>query len=204
MGLADHSGMQISDSYLLNLPQAKIYYLPNWLNTSLASELEQQLSAELDWHQGDVKVFGRWHKIPRLQAWHGDPDIRYRYSGKTLQAVPWTPVLDNLRSELQKLGITTNAVLANLYRDGNDKMGWHSDNEPELGEQPVIASVSLGAERDFLLRHRKLQDKFKLTLKHGSLLVMCGDTQRYWQHSLPVRKKVSARRINLTFRRLCD
>ncbi|RUO27059.1 alpha-ketoglutarate-dependent dioxygenase AlkB [Aliidiomarina minuta] len=196
--------MQISDLYLLNLPQASVYYLPNWLNASRASDLEQRLRDELDWHQGDVKVFGRWHKTPRLQAWHGDPDVQYRYSGKTLNAMPWTPALDNLRFELQKMDIATNAVLANLYRDGNDKMGWHSDNEPELGEQPVIASVSLGAERDFLLRHRKLQHKCSLTLKHGSLLVMSGDTQHYWQHSLPVRKKVSESRINLTFRRLRD
>lgn len=204
MSLADHPGMQICDSYLLPLPQASVYYLPNWLNTKLANDLERKLSAELEWHQGDVKVFGRWYKTPRLQAWHGDADICYRYSGKTLKTSPWTPALTSLRSELQKLNIATNAVLANLYRNGDDKMGWHSDNEPELGKQPVIASLSFGAERDFMLRHRTLSEKFNLRLKHGSLLVMCGDTQQYWQHSLPARKKVTEQRINLTFRRLRD
>jgi alkylated DNA repair dioxygenase AlkB len=147
-------------------------------------------------------MFGRWVDSPRLSCWIGDPDARYRYSGQTFEPHPWPQVLLPLRVRLRKeLGIDFNSVLANLYRDGRDAMGWHSDDEPELGAEPVIASVSLGAARRFVLRRRDdhtVRNAF--LLEPGSLLVMRGSSQRDWQHALPRTAKPVGPRINLTFR----
>lgn len=175
-------------------------YFPDWLADSRASELYQRLHSEVPWQQGRVKVFGKWHDTPRLQSWHGDAGIFYRYSGKTLETLPWTPALSYLKQKLSESGISCNSVLCNLYRDGKDKMGWHRDNEPELGHHPVIASVSLGAKRDFKLRNVITKETLNLSLLPGSLLILKDEAQRYWEHSLPARLKVTEPRINLTFR----
>lgn len=179
-----------------------IIYLPQWLSEQEADALYHALSQELAWHQGDVFIFGKWHKIPRLQAFHGEPGLSYRYSGKSLTPEPWTPILLSLRDQLKSMGYSPNAVLANWYRDGKDKMGWHRDNEPELGTEPVILSISLGACRDFQIRHRATKETQTIALEHGSLLIMKGKSQTDYEHQLPIRKRCQEGRINLTYRTL--
>lgn len=142
-------------------------------------------------------------QAPRRCAWYGDAGARYGYSGLALEPLAWTPALARLRAALRAtLGIRFNSVLANLYRDGHDRMGWHADDEAALGPAPVIASVSLGATRRFVLRHRTRADlpMGELHLEHGSLLVMAGSTQRCWKHALPAAARVAGARVNLTFR----
>jgi alkylated DNA repair dioxygenase AlkB len=139
---------------------------------------------------------------PRLSAWYGDPGAIYSYSGLRLEPLPWTPVLLEIRQVVTDLAETPfNSVLLNLYRDGQDSMGWHSDAEPELGRNPVIASVSLGAVRRFVLRHKKRKEQhIALELESGSVLVMGGALQHYWRHALPKIRQAVGPRINLTFR----
>lgn len=140
---------------------------------------------------------------PRLEAWYGDAGASYSYSGLAHEPLPWTPELQRLRERVEvAAGTTFNSVLANLYRDGNDSNGWHADDESELGEQPVIASLSLGAARRFLLRHRASVERVEVVLEAGSLLLMRGKTQQCWKHSVPKQRTVHAPRINLTFRRV--
>ncbi|MCH8492360.1 MAG: alpha-ketoglutarate-dependent dioxygenase AlkB [Idiomarina sp.] len=184
----------------LPLDDAEVTYIAKFFNRGEADRIYSALLEELSWHQGDVYVFGKWHKTPRLQAWHGDESLTYRYSGKLLTAEPWSKTLHEIRLRLRDHGFEPNAVLANQYRDGNDKMGWHSDDEPELGENPIILSLSFGVTRDFDLRHKKTKETYRLELEHGSLLVMAGRTQNFWKHQLPQRKSVTGTRINLTFR----
>ncbi len=149
-----------------------------------------------------MRLFGREHLTPRLCAWYGDPGVRYAYSGQALEPLPWPPALARLRARLQNaLGCPFNSVLCNLYRDGTDSMGWHSDDEASLGPRPVIASLSLGAARRFALRHRtRAYRSVALALGHGDLLIMAGDTQHHWQHAVPKTRRPIAPRINLTFR----
>lgn len=186
--------------FSINIRDGVLYYIPEWLNCARAQSLYERLYEDLIWQQDSIKVFGRWHKIPRLQSWYGDSGASYRYSGRTFKPLAWHPVLEGLRDELAEAGIEANAVLANLYRDGCDKMGWHSDNEPELGVQPTIASLSLGRARTFQLKHKRTGERRDLELEAGSLLIMAGDMQSHWVHALPQRKRVSEGRINLTFR----
>ena len=177
-----------------------LYYIPDWLSRARADHLFECLKSELEWQQGNVKVYGRWHPIPRLQAWYGDPSAIYAYSGKPLTPKPWHPELSHLREDLAKVGISCNAVLANLYRDGNARVGWHSDNEKELGQHPVIASISLGSTRTFQLKHKRTNERIDLEVESGSLLLMAGATQDNWLHALPQRKRITESRINLTYR----
>ncbi|MDR2013311.1 MAG: alpha-ketoglutarate-dependent dioxygenase AlkB [Rhodanobacter sp.] len=162
------------------------------------------LRTEIRWEQHRLKLFGREIGAPRLSCWIGDAGAVYTYSGARFEPRPWTPTTATLRDELAaRLGLRCNSVLANLYRDGRDSMGWHSDDEPELGREPVIASLSFGAERTFRLRSRTLpRVELALELAHGSLLVMAGATQRLFQHALPRRVRISTERINLTFRQI--
>ena len=184
------------------LPGAQLVLRPAWLQAGEADALFEDLRRTLPWSVHRIRMFGRWVDSPRLSAWIGDADAVYRYSGSDFLPHPWTEALSAVRHRLQEeLGTPFNSVLANLYRDGRDAMGWHSDDEPELGPQPVIASVSLGGVRRFLLRHR--QDpalRSAMELPQGSLLVMAGDTQRRYRHALPRTAKAVAPRINLTFR----
>jgi len=163
-----------------------------------------RLQAELDWRQHHIELFGRRVAQPRLSAWYGDPGAAYCYSGLRLEPAVWTPCLAEVRDWLQGVaGYSFNSVLVNLYRDGTDSMGWHSDNERELGPRPVIASLSLGVARRFVLRRRDdHREKRELVLAEGSLLIMAGDTQVNWQHALPKARHVAEPRINLTFRRI--
>jgi len=160
-----------------------------------------QLIQGLAWSQQQIVVFNRLHNEPRLSAWYGDPNCSYTYSGITLTPKPWVEPLLTIKKACEELsGAIFNSVLANLYRDGNDSMGWHADNEPELGPNPTIASVSFGAERRFDLRHRISNEKVQIVLPHGSILVMSGETQSHWLHSIAKTKKVREPRVNLTYR----
>lgn len=173
-----------------------------FLPAAIASRLFSKLLAEVDWQQDKIRLFGKTHLLPRLHQWYGDSGTCYRWSGIQMQPQPWIPELITLRHEVERdTGSRFNCALINLYRDGNDSMGWHADDEAVLGPRPVIASVSLGVERDLLLRRRgTLKASHSVSLGHGSLLLMHGETQRNWQHALPRRKKVLTPRINLTFR----
>lgn len=148
-------------------------------------------------------MYGKQVLIPRLQAWYGDENARYQYSGLTLNTLPWISTLLSLKEDIEQMtGCQFNAVLANYYRNHNDTVGWHSDDEPELGISPVIASLSLGDTRNFKMKHKYLDEKLTIPLSSGSLLIMSGNTQAYWQHCLPRTKQVKSPRINLTFRKV--
>jgi alkylated DNA repair dioxygenase AlkB len=184
-------------------PGADLRFDPRWLPPGPADALFTALADGLDWENHPVRMFGREIPAPRLSCWIGDPDVRYRYSGVERRPRPWPQSLLALRLRVQALvGADFNSVLANLYRDGRDAMGWHADDEPELGAEPVIASVSLGATRRFLLRRRDGMHRLALDLPHGSLLVMAGATQARYVHALPRTRRPVAPRINLTFRRV--
>ena len=188
----------------LDLFQGEARLWPAAFAAPEADALFAELRDTVDWRQEAVLIFGQRRLVPRLVAWHGDPDARYTYSGTDHEPEPWLPALERIRDRVVALtGTQFNAVLLNLYRDGRDGMGWHADDEPELGPNPVIASVSLGAERRFCLRHRRRKDrKLDLPLPHGSLLCMGGATQHHWVHALPKTQRPVGERINLTFRRV--
>jgi len=194
----------------LPLPGAQVRYAASWLSRDEADSLLEHLLHEIAWEQHRFLMFGREVTAPRLSCWIGDPGTIYMYSRTCFEPRAWAPSLIPLRARLEEVcGARFNSVLANLYRDGRDAMGWHSDDEPELGAQPVIASISLGATRRFRLRRRWPRgarptpvDTLALPLAHGSLLCMAGDTQRLYQHDLPKSAAVTTPRINLTFRRI--
>lgn len=188
----------------LHLRDAELFYQASYLSREDADSLLATLTDSLQWRQDDIQMFGRSIAIPRLQAWYGDADANYRYSGLDLTPNPWTPELLELRRRIERsCGYSFNAVLANLYRNGEDSVGWHCDNEQELGKDPNLASLSLGAERRFSLRHKKHKhEKLDLKLGHGSLLIMAGTTQRHWLHALPKQPNLFAPRINLSFRQI--
>jgi alkylated DNA repair dioxygenase AlkB len=162
------------------------------------------LMAEVPFAQRPIRIFGRDVMQPRLTAWMGEPVAVYTYSGTRHVPAPFGPVMSALRERVcEATGERFNSVLCNLYRNGTDAMGMHSDSEPELGELPVIASLSLGATRRFTLRHRVHKQRgVELALENGSLLVMRGTTQRFYKHGVPREPKVQLPRINLTFRRV--
>ncbi|MBE1159164.1 alpha-ketoglutarate-dependent dioxygenase AlkB family protein [Dyella acidiphila] len=189
----------------LPLSDAEVRYAAVWLDPSEADELLAQLLHEIAWERHRLHMFGRELDAPRLSCWIGDAGAVYTYSRSRFEPRPWTDALRSLRARVEDAcGARFNSVLANLYRNGQDSMGWHSDDEAELGPQPVIASVSLGAERRFRLRRKSPRGVRAmpqgLALAHGSLLCMAGDTQRNYQHDLPKASGLSDARVNLTFR----
>lgn len=188
----------------LPLAGADVGYQSDWLSSGEADALLGALLQVIPWEIHRIRLFGRDVASPRLSCWIGDPGAAYTYSRTRFEPSPWPEAVQLLRQRVaDAVGEPFNAVLANLYRDGRDRMGWHSDDEPELGREPVIASVSLGAPRRFVFRRRDdPAHRFELPLEHGSLLVMRGATQRNWQHALPRNARTSAPRINLTFRRI--
>jgi len=186
----------------LHLREAEVHWHRHWLPRDAADTLQRTLREDVPWEVHRIRMFGRQVDSPRLSCWMGDPAARYRYSGTEFVPQPWHPALLPLRDQLAAFcGHAFNSVLLNRYCDGDDGMGWHSDNEPELGPAPVIASLSLGAGRRFLLRRRDDHaKKAEVLLDHGDLLVMGGQTQRLYQHSLPKSARPLAERLNLTFR----
>ena len=188
----------------LPLPDADIRFDPDFLTTTRADALFDQLRHAIAWETHYIRLFGREIASPRLSCWIGDEGASYIYSGARFEPRPWPPALALLCEEITlAAGERCNSVLANLYRDGRDGMGWHSDDEPELGPQPVIASLSLGATRRFCLKHKQAGAKsVAVELPHGSLLLMRGNTQQNYRHALPKTAKAVTERINLTFRRI--
>ncbi|HET6552514.1 MAG TPA: alpha-ketoglutarate-dependent dioxygenase AlkB [Dyella sp.] len=188
----------------LPLPGADLSLWPRWLPVADADALMAQLQASIPWGVHRIRIYGREVDSPRLSCWIGDAEATYVYSRTRFEPHPWTSALSDLREQVSKAcGARFNSVLANLYRNGQDSMGWHSDDEPELGERPVIASLSLGAVRRFRLKPRHdgtARDTQMIELGHGSLLRMAGDTQRLYVHDLPKTSAGVGPRINLTFR----
>jgi alkylated DNA repair dioxygenase AlkB len=186
------------------LGDGRVTLWPAAFDTTTADELHRELERTIDWQHETFQLFGTPRKVPRLVAWHGDPGTIYTYSGVTHVPNPWTPALERVRARASELsGAAFNSVLLNRYRSGRDAMGWHSDDEPELGPEPLIASVSLGATRRFRLRHRKRRDRtLSFDLPHGSLLLMSGALQTHWMHSLARTSQPVAERLNLTLRRV--
>lgn len=175
-------------------------YHPGFLAPQEADACLRVLWNELQWSQREILLFGRRVMQPRLIAWYGEPSVTYRYSGLALTAIPWHPLLAELKSRIERFtGGRFNSVLANAYRDGGDSMGWHRDDERELGDQPILASLSLGAGRRFLVREDG-RPSAGLTLENGSLLVMKGDSQSRYRHALPKTRRPVGLRINLTYR----
>lgn len=190
----------------LPLPDAEIIFYPSLLDQLESDRRFTELSQTIDWRQDWITIYGRSLPQPRLTAWYGDPGKAYTYSGITMQPMPWTATLLELKAKVEAVSeVEFNSVLLNLYRDGNDSMGWHSDDEPELGQNPSIGSLSLGGTRRFMLRHRFEKGlKHQLELTSGSFLLMRGTTQHYWQHHVPKTKRPVLPRINLTFRVIYD
>ncbi len=155
----------------------------------------------ISWQHDKLNMFGKDVYLPRYSAWYGDSDKPYTYSGLTLQPKPWNKGLLYIKQHIEQATNTYfNSVLLNWYRDGEDNIGWHTDAETELGKNPVIASVNFGETRDFFIRTNDKSQKIKIPLKHGTLLIMKGALQHFWEHSVPKRKKVKGARFNLTFR----
>jgi alkylated DNA repair dioxygenase AlkB len=190
----------------LALPDADVALDPAWLAPGDAEVLFAGLRDGIPWSVHRIRLFGRDVDSPRLSCWIGDPGTGYTYSGTHFEPNPWPVALRAIRARLAgDLRIDFNSVLANLYRDGRDSMGWHSDDERELGAQPAIASLSLGSTRRFVLKHRNDPSrKFALELPHGSLLLMRGATQANYRHALPRTVRPVGPRINLTFRRIAS
>ena len=166
-----------------------------------ADELFAALMEEIDWQHDRVKLYGREIVTKREVAWHGDAAFQYTYSHNTKTALPWTPTLQNIKQMVEaESGDSFNCCLLNIYHSGEEGMAWHADDEKELLPDGAIASVSLGAPRRFIFRHKADKEKAEILLAHGSLLLMRGTTQSHWEHSLPVMKRANGARINLTFR----
>ena len=184
------------------LPEGgEVFYFGKILNEEEADEYFRKLMETINWKNDEVMIFGKKIVTNRKTAWYGYDNFEYTYSKMTKKANIFTPELLKLKELVQhKTGIEFNSVLLNLYHSGEEGMGWHSDAEAELGRNPPIASLSLGAERKFVLKHKNSKEKISLNLDNGSLLLMKGETQKNWLHSLPKSKKVKAPRINLTFR----
>lgn len=164
-------------------------------------EVFEQLLSEIEWEDHFITLFGRSVKEPRQSVWFHTDGLAYRYSQSERTARQFTPLLTDIMKQCADIAEASfNSVLANLYRTGEDSMGWHADDEPELGREPVIASISLGAERRFDFRHRDSGDTASVVLPHGSLLVMRGQSQHKWVHRIARTKKVTSPRVNLTFR----
>lgn len=181
----------------------ELYWLPSFFPSVEADQLFQKFYDSLAWQQERLFIYGRWVNVPRLMAWYGDADAHYRYSGVDHQPIPWNPSLRSLCVHMEETcGQGFNSVLANLYRDGNDSMGCHADDEKELGSNPTIASLSLGETRLLRFKHRSTGDKLDLDLKHGDLLIMAGELQQHWLHEVPKTRKRKLPRINLTFRQI--
>lgn len=189
---------------LLTLPQAEVRLYPALFDGEQSTLLLDELLHTIAWKAERIILYGKPVALPRLTAWYGDRGRTYTYSHLTLDPQPWTPTLTFIKSKVEALCQTQfNSVLLNLYRTGQDSVAWHSDDEPELGKNPVIGSVSFGETRRFQLRHRHDPTlRAEIPLTHGSGLLMQGTTQHYWQHQIPKTRRSHHPRINLTFRKI--
>jgi alkylated DNA repair dioxygenase AlkB len=187
------------------MPDADVSYLRDLVPEARREAVLSQLISDVPWRQENIVVWGKTYPQPRLTAWYGDPGCPYTYSGITLTPIAWSDLLREIKQLVDDAAaVSFNSVLLNYYRDNHDSMGLHSDDEPELGATPIIASVSLGEERTLVMRHRldKKKEPVRLPLASGSLLLMKGDTQRYWKHGIEKETRRCGPRINLTFRQI--
>lgn len=186
----------------LPLKDANVLYWEQFYNSETSNFLFNTLRKEIQWQQDDIKLFGKTYKQPRLTALYAENEKPYSYSNITMYPKSFFKELEQIKSDIEeKIAHKFTTCLANLYRTGNDSNGWHSDNEKELGHNPVIASLSLGATRSFKLKHKTdSSQRFNIELPSGSLLIMKGTTQEFWKHQIPKTKKHVGERINLTFR----
>lgn len=191
----------------LAIPDADIWLLPELSLPESPERIKDALIDQTPWQAKPITLWGKTYLQPRLIAWVGDAGRSYTYSGSTMQAQPWTPLLSMLREAVQNAaGAQFNSVLLNYYRNERDSMGYHSDDEKELGPQPVIASLSLGQPRTFVLKHRTDQTlkPVRIKLASGSLLIMQGSTQTHWKHGIDKQSRPCGARLNLTFRKIID
>jgi alkylated DNA repair dioxygenase AlkB len=191
-----------SEPIFFDLPDAEISYHPNFFDFQRSNELFSKLKSEIPWQLDNITVFGKSHPQPRLTALFGNEGKPYGYSNIVMQPHAWSPLIMYIKNEIEEICQETfTTVLLNRYRDGKDSNGWHADNEKELGKNPIIASVSFGAERVFQMKHNSIENmKQNIILEHGSLLIMKGATQHFWKHQIPKTAKPIGERINLTFR----
>jgi alkylated DNA repair dioxygenase AlkB len=190
-----------NESELFQITNGEYIYIPNFFEKAVCDVYFKTLLDEISWKQESMNMYGKTLDFPRLTAWYGDNDKPYSFSGITLKPETWTPTLLKIKQQVEaKAQVLFNSVLLNLYRNGNDSISWHTDAEKELGINPIIASVNFGATRKFQLRHNTTSEKIELNLSHGSLLIMQGELQHYWQHQVPKTKQTVKERINLTFR----
>lgn len=186
---------------MANRPEFEV--IEDFYDAAECERIYQRLLHEQNWPDNRYTVAGRQFILPRLQTWHADPGIRYSYSNNLLQTRPWTILLSDIRTQVEsRLNFSFNSVLVNLYRNGDDCVGWHADNERELGEQPFIASLTFGAERQFAFRHKTSSEHGRVLLRSGALLIMQPAFQHHWLHSVPIDHNVTEGRINLTFRKV--
>jgi alkylated DNA repair dioxygenase AlkB len=188
------------------MQDAEVYYLRELFLARPAEAVMNQLINEVPWRSENIVVYGKTYRQPRLTAWYGSEGASYTYSGIHMDPLPWTDILIDIKNRVEEIaGTGFNSVLLNYYRDHRDSMGFHSDDEPELGRRPAIASVSLGEERTFVLKHKTRKDlqSVRLKLASGSLLMMQGETQHCWKHGIDKEKHPCGPRVNLTFRRIC-
>lgn len=195
-----------SDSIQNILPkEGEVNYFAAIISTAQAKIYQKQLLTTIDWQNDVIQMFGKTIITKRKVAWYGDKPYKYTYSNTTKEALTWTKELMELKSKIEEItNESYNSCLLNLYHNGNEGMGWHTDAEKELKKNGTIASMSIGADRKFVFKHKISKEKVALTLKNGSLLVMKNQTQDNWLHSLPTTKLVSKPRINLTFRTIID
>ena len=192
----------MEEPILLDLPDSDIRYFPTVYSDLDSARIYSDLMEETPWRAETITLFGKTYDQPRLTAWYGEEGKSYSYSNILMHPIPFTTLLSEIKSKVESLTSEHfNSCLLNLYRDGQDSNGWHADDEKELGKEPAIASLSFGQSRMFHLRHKLDKSiKHKIELKAGSLLLMRGATQHYWQHQLPKTKRKIDPRINLTFR----
>jgi alkylated DNA repair dioxygenase AlkB len=183
------------------IEDGEIIFYSRLFNKVEADNFLNYLKTKIIWKQESMNMYGRKVDFPRLTSWYGDNDKPYSFSGITLQPYAWTNEILEIKEKIEKLTtVNFNSVLLNMYRNGNDSISWHTDAEKELGKNPIIASVNFGATRKFQLRHIHTKEKLEIELAHGSLLIMQGELQHFWQHQVPKTAQNVTERINLTFR----
>lgn len=188
---------------LIKINNGEYLFIPNFFKKNESDFYLKTLLEIIDWKQEEMNMYGKNIKFPRLTSWYGDNDKPYSFSGITLNPNNWIKELIDIKNKIEpKCNTKFNSVLLNLYRNGNDSISWHTDAEKELGQNPVIASVNFGATRKFQLRHKNTKEKIEINLTHGSLLIMKGELQHFWQHQVPKTKQEVDKRINLTFRQI--
>jgi len=195
-------GLFLEEKQHFKLPNAELIYIPNCFSKQKSNDYFNTIKTETNWQHDDITVFGKTYKQPRLTALFGDSDLSYSYSNIVMHPEPFSSSLKHIKKEVERISNHNfNTLLINLYRDGNDSNGWHADNEKELGQNPIIASVSFGETRPFHFKHKRIKkQRHKLNLEHGSLLIMKGEMQHFWKHQIAKTKKEIGERINLTFR----